>query len=90
MDEFNIAEFIAARLITGITKEMGYDLPEERITRIASQAIRIQQEHCGGEASIASLGAAIDIDFLLYGDPKAPVPEFHGFDNILNEIYADS
>lgn len=84
---FDAAQFVAERLVAAITKEMGYDLPADRISRIAEEAIKIQGQH---GASLLSLAVAIDFDFLMWGDPKAPVMELkglHTFDSVLKEIY---
>lgn len=84
---FNVAQYVAERLTLLIAKEMGYDLPPDRISRIAERAILYQG--AAGGASLMSIACAFEIDLLLWGDPKAPVVEIKGFTNIIKEIYEE-
>lgn len=83
---FNVAQFVAERLIKAVTDNMGYNLPPERVSRIATEAIKIQYAYANEKgASLLSLAVAIDLDFLLWGDPNASqgIVGFHG---IITEV----
>jgi hypothetical protein len=77
---------IAERLVSLISREMGYDFEQDRIERIAEMSIKLSRN---GYATLWSTAYAFEHDFFLYGDPHAPVPDIKGFTNVLKEIYQD-
>lgn len=83
MTQSEITQAAAEYIVRVISKEMGYNLLADRISRIAAEAIKIQKEFDNGRASWLSLLVAFDLDILLYGDPKAPIMNLKGFHNVL-------